>query len=309
MMDQVVGIDAGGTKTLIIAVDAAANVQGVVRTKGFDPTQTSDARQQLRAILDDVPINDAVTLGLPYYQEIPEITASQDSIVQDLLGAQACIMNDVALAQFAAFAGGEGVLILAGTGSMAWAQGPLGTSRAGGFGDLFGDEGSAYWIGCRALAFASRQIDGRDADTGFAKSLCVQIDIALEELMAWAYTTENRRAHIAGIAGAVSQLARQNDATALAILRQAARELVAIGVAAAGAAGLSDTFVWSYAGGVLSDDTVLSFVSEGIGHPPKTPLLPPVGGAAFDAARRVGWQVDDAWVATLAKNLAAEDVS
>ena len=69
-------------------------------------------------------------------------------------------MNDVEAAFVGAFAGRPGVLLLAGTGSMAWGSDGTRQVRTGGWGEGFGDEGSAYWIGRRALGLASQALDG-----------------------------------------------------------------------------------------------------------------------------------------------------
>ncbi|MDE2314073.1 MAG: hypothetical protein KGL04_07855 [Elusimicrobia bacterium] len=62
------------------------------------------------------------------------------------------VLSDVELAHRAAFDGGPGILIVAGTGSIAFARDDKGrTARAGGWGALLGDEGSAFWIGKEAL--------------------------------------------------------------------------------------------------------------------------------------------------------------
>ena len=63
-----------------------------------------------------------------------------------------CVMSDLELAHAAAFAGGPGVLIIAGTGSVGLSKDEKGLwRRAGGLGPLLGDEGSGFWIGRQAL--------------------------------------------------------------------------------------------------------------------------------------------------------------
>ncbi len=112
-------------------------------------------RRDLAALVDVGPV-DAAVLGLPYFSEVPAISARQSAVAVAALGAGACVMNDVAVAFEGALGGDEGVLVLAGTGSMGWARGPAGVVRVGGWGDVFGDEGSAFWIGREALALVSR---------------------------------------------------------------------------------------------------------------------------------------------------------
>ncbi len=252
MMDFVLGMDAGGTKTLLATVDRDASVLRLTRHPGLDPTTGAGGPDALRALLRDAGAPVAATLGLPFHGEIVEATGWQRTIVAEAFGATARAVNDVAVAHRGAFAGGEGVLVLAGTGSMAWAVGPRGETRAGGYGDIFGDEGSAYWIGREALAAASRQIDGRAEDSGFAGALCAAIGIAPGDLIDWTYARAAPRAAVAGLARAVAALQAAGDATATAILTRAAQELAVVARAAATRAGLDGPLRWSMAGGVFA---------------------------------------------------------
>ncbi|MGO7755646.1 BadF/BadG/BcrA/BcrD ATPase family protein, partial [Rhizobium ruizarguesonis] len=79
------------------------------------------------------------------------------------------VLNDVDAANLGAFAGEQGILILSGTGSMAWARNSKGQSaRTGGWGDLIGDEGSRHWIGQKALNLVSQSLDGSAPATALA---------------------------------------------------------------------------------------------------------------------------------------------
>ena len=308
MMAEVLGLDAGGTKTLALRVGPDGRVLELRSGPGLDPV-AGDGPERLRACLAPFGQPRAATLGLPYHGEVAAVSRWQAEVAVEVLGTGARVMNDVAAAHTGAFAGAEGVLILAGTGSMAWARGPKGEHRVGGFGDLFGDEGSAFWIGRRALAAASRQIDGRARATGFADTLCAKIGAAPDTLIDWTYAAADRRAHVASVARAVSALAGQGDATADEVLDAAAAELALAARAAAAAAGWAAPLVWACAGGVFADTRVLAGVTGRLGLAPCPRKLPPVGGAALDAARRAGWAVDEAWIAALAADLAARGVT
>ncbi len=149
-IDLVLGLDSGGSKTEAVVINRAGRVLLRRRDTGLDPTAAPGWEARLGLLAAEIgPVSGAV-LGLPCHGEIAAISARQVAVVADLFGPQAVVMNDVAVAFHGALAGADGVLVLAGTGSMAWAHGPLGTHRVGGWGHLFGDEGSAHWIG-RAL--------------------------------------------------------------------------------------------------------------------------------------------------------------
>lgn len=305
-MSLVLGIDAGGTKTLAASVDRSGALIALVSGTGLDPTREGDPRGALTGFIDriaDVHRIEAATLGLPYHGEIAGISVMQTEVARGRFGGAARVGNDVEIAHIGAFAGGEGVLCLAGTGSMAWARGPNGTARAGGFGDLIGDEGSAFWIGRRALALLACEADGRRPGSAFGSELASALGIDAAGLIDWTYGHADRRAAVAGVARHVSALAQAGDGDASGILRAAAAELALAVRAASRAAGLSDAARWACAGGVFADGIVRGTVSEALRAGPVESVLPPVGGAVLDAALRAGWQVDEGWIARLRDGL------
>ena len=101
-------------------------------------------------LLGPAPLN-ALTVGSTGVWTAAQRRRARESLKG--LARAVRVLPDLELAHAAAFAGGSGVLVLAGTGSVALAQGRDGKlRRAGGWGPLLGDEGSAFWIGKRALA-------------------------------------------------------------------------------------------------------------------------------------------------------------
>jgi glucosamine kinase len=171
MMDHVLGLDSGGTKTLAVVADRSGRVVAAANGEGLDPTAHDQWQARLAAMIAPFGPVVAATLGLPFHGEIAEISAQQQAVAKSLVGEQAQVVNDVAVAFEGALAGQDGILILAGTGSMAWARGRHGTVRVGGWGDAFGDEGSAYWIGREALGLVSQHLDGRADSPAFADGI------------------------------------------------------------------------------------------------------------------------------------------
>ena len=127
MAGLVLGIDGGGSKTLAALADAEGQVLRMVRGAGVNPVDNPRWRQELEttvaalgAELGEVA---AVTAALPAYGEVAALSRAQQSAVADLFGAvPARLVNDVDGAQFGAFAGGPGILMLSGSGSMIWAR-------------------------------------------------------------------------------------------------------------------------------------------------------------------------------------------
>ncbi len=297
MNGRVMGLDSGGTKTVAAVADPSGTVVALAFGAGLDPTEGRDWEERLAAIVTPLAPVDAAVLGLPFHGEMPAVSARQAVVAHALLGRETLVLNDVAVAFEGALAGDQGVLILAGTGSMAWARGRNGSTRSGGWGGTFGDEGSAYWIGREALALVSMHLDGRTSCAAFAEGLLAALGIGPDDLIAWAYADANSRAKIASVARHVSALA--TDPAAQALLTRAAAHLTSLGQAAARTSGATHPLRWSYAGGAFNDACLRQAVTAQMGSAPIPPRLPPVGGAILVAARNAGWPVDAGFIQRL----------
>jgi N-acetylglucosamine kinase len=309
-MTRVLGVDSGGTKTIAAVAGRDGTVTEVRRCGSLDPVSVPDWPLRLQALAQSMGEARhslaATVLGLPYHTEIAEVSAEQTRVAAALFPGRTLVDNDVRIAFDGAFAGGAGALILAGTGSMAWASlgGPDDAhERSGGWGDLFGDEGSAYWIGREALADVARELDGRLPPSGFSAGLLQAIGVGPEELLDWCYAQDHRRAAIADLARQVAVLAGTGDGRSLAILRRAGDELADTLLAAWRKAAGERPLRWSYAGGVTTNRYVLTRIAERVGCAPQPCCLPPVGGALLRAARLAGWQVTGLWVDQVALTL------
>lgn len=280
-----------------------------VNAGALDPTEGPAWEARLAAIAAEVGPVDAACLGLSGHGESAATGARQVSVARELFGPATEVVNDVAIAFDGALGAGHGVLVLAGTGSMAWGRGPAGERRVGGWGDAFGDEGSAFWIGRRALARLACHIDGRRPDGDFAAALLAAMDLSPDDLSDWVYGSDpldGRRARIASVARAVSRVAAAGDRTACHLLQAAGRELAAQGLTVARACGLAPPLRWSLAGGAMADPVLRAALTGGMGSAPQAPALPPVGGALVRAAGRAWFSgaVPSIWQARLRADLA-----
>jgi glucosamine kinase len=302
MADRVLGVDGGGTKTVAVVADAAGNVLASETSSGLDPTAGPGWEASLTSLAARMGPVDAAVLGLPYHGEIPAICARQITLGHMLFGPHCHVVNDVAVAFEGALGGADGVLILAGTGSMAWARGTQGTVRVGGWGDAFGDEGSAFWIGRAALAMVSRHLDGRQPCPDFALPLLRRLGVAEDALIAWTYGQTHPRASVASVAREVSALADAGAVEAQTLMQAAALHLAEQGKVAAQRAGASLRH-WAVAGSVMQDATLSAALTTAMGSAPQPERLPPVGGAVLAAARHAGWPVDTHFIGQLAAAL------
>ncbi|WP_420594102.1 N-acetylglucosamine kinase [Deinococcus sp.] len=300
----VLGLDGGGSKTALAYISDSGMVVGPFTAPGINPFDRPDWEDVYRAFLTAHPAPGPLAyaaLGLPGYDESPEVSARQLALSAELLLCPQRVMNDVEAAFLGAFAGQPGVLLLAGTGSMAWADDGVRQVRVGGWGEGFGDDGSAYWIGRRALGLASQALDGRWPDADFAPQLLTPLlgeSPNPANLLTWFYAQTHMRSAVASLARTVDTLAEAGQPTARSILNEAA-ELLSQHVQAAREQLSSDQrgesdLPWSYAGSVTGSRTVLEHLTALLG-PPSLPALPPLGGALFHAARQAGFDTGAEW--------------
>ena len=306
------GIDGGGSKTLVAIADSTGQVIELRRGKATSPLESATWNEKLaeqaRPSARRVDLL-AVAAALPAYGEVQAVSAAQEQVIAELFGAvPQSVLNDVDAAHIGAFAGGPGILILAGTGSMAWARDDAGTShRTGGWGEIVGDEGSGYWVGRRVLGAVSKSIDGRGEVTalvaGVFNLLGLDLGDKVNELEGWAARLEEPRTQIASLAPVALNLAEVGDAAARAIAEAAADEL-AWHVRTLERKLAAPAAAWSYAGGLFQSAVLREAVVARIGRQPSLPLLPPIGGALLAAAQHIGLATTDDFVARLASSLA-----
>ncbi|NHO33956.1 N-acetylglucosamine kinase [Acetobacter sp. LMG 1636] len=309
-------LDGGGSKTLLIGVlrDATVLVRRVAGgSNPFDQPCWADVIAGI--VRPPVPFQiRAAAFGMAGHGESTATTRQQDDLAGSLLPVPVRVRNDVEMACLGAFGGGPGVLLLSGTGSMAWARGADGRNiRVGGWGPLFGDEGSAFWIGREALSLLTQALDGRDVGAAdLVEPVCCYLGLTDEgdgiraALLAWYSGLDHERSAVAAVARCMGDLAAEGNLSALALIDRAAAHL-ARHVSTARAALSNEAFVdqglpWSHGGGTFASAALLDAVERRCGAS-RPPLLPPVGGAVLEAAGLAGWGVDAAWISRLAAGL------
>jgi glucosamine kinase len=306
----VMAIDGGGTKTTLAFADPAGEIVFRAQGASSNPMDNVNWRSNLSDLFDSAgSLPAAVThavFGFPGFGEILRFDESMSAAATELFSGPFTVKNDVEMALDGAFCDRSGVLLLAGTGSMAMARDAEGTvHRVGGWGDIFGDEGSAYWIGREALSNASQAVDGRLNAPGFAQAILhglgLDIHNGYQALMGWCYESKHIRSTVAGVAPIVDVLARSGDPTALSILRRAADYLSAHLDALLNRVEASYDRRWSFAGGVFESAIVTSDLESRHGEA-QPPRLIPVAGGLWRAAKEAAWPIDDAWIAMLAES-------
>lgn len=256
-----VGVDGGGTHARAVAVDEqgrelARRVGPAGLVDPRDPVSAAEAVAGLvRAVLSDAGVPSAAALccglagaGRPHEREAVRIALTLANLAELV-----SVVGDAEAAMADAFPDGAGVLVVAGTGSIAWARTAEGrTLRVGGWGQLLGDEGSGYDIALHALRAIAHAADGRLPATALTDVLLSAADAhAPEDLIAW--TASATKAQIAALAPAVLECADRGDGAAVTVRARAVAALVHMARTAARRSG-ADTAVFAFAGGLLAPD-------------------------------------------------------
>jgi glucosamine kinase len=156
----------------------------------------------------------------------PERLALWEALSAREVADDVVVHTDAETAFDDAFGDNAGILLLAGTGSMAYGRGPTGvTARTGGWGPVCGDEGSGAWIGRRALSVVTGSVDGREPETALLGAVLTACEVNdAEQLIAW--SANATLAQIATLAPVVARVADAGDMRANALVTLAIEELV-----------------------------------------------------------------------------------
>ena len=316
------GVDGGGTKTAVALIDRqgqvlARNEQSRAYYLEVGMEGAADVLARGCAGLfaaAGVTANDITFafFGLPAYGEDRAVQAQLDALPRAVLGHGRYLCdNDMVCSWAGSLACADGISVIAGTGSMAYGRIGGQGARAGGWGELFSDEGSAYWIARAGLALFSRMSDGR-APRGplhdlMRTRLALQHDLDLCQVVYGELKGE--RSKVAALSRLVSEAAALGDAQAAAILESAALEVAALVDAVRDQLGVEPgtEVTVSYSGGLFGVEgplrapfaRVLAASSAGA-YRLIAPRLPPVFGAAVYAAQQVGIPLNPAALERLA---------
>ena len=236
MSGLVAGVDGGGSKTHVIIARAddgsvvaeadgprsavtpghvAASADAIAETIAMALDKTGEPREPLSLLVVGVA-------GVGRRDEREQLAAALED--RDIAN-EVIIETDAEIALEDAFSGGAGIILIAGTGSIAHGRGPTGLrARCGGWGPRLGDEGSGAWIGRRALSVVTAAHDGREPQTALSGAILTHAQLNdPEELIPWAAAADPRT--LAALAPVVFATAL-TDPRAKALVDLAAEELV-----------------------------------------------------------------------------------
>jgi glucosamine kinase len=275
----VLGVDAGGTATR-----AALVIDGVTTERyssgPFNYLLYDDGVPRM-AELARAARPAAIGIGVPGRARGRGAGAAFAAAVSEACGVRTRVAPDATAAWLGAFLGRPGIVVIAGTGSVAVGGSGTALKRAGGYGHLIGDEGSGYWIGKMALRAALAAAEGAGPPTRLGEALTEAAGASLDELVLRVQRSPADRTVLTRLAPVVSRCAGPPDADPVAesILADAATALA--GLVGALRRRLGDLPV-AGVGGVFAMRTLWVAFQYATGA--VRPLAPPEVGAALLAA-------------------------
>jgi N-acetylglucosamine kinase-like BadF-type ATPase len=259
------GIDGGQSSTVALVADEQGTVLGRGVAGPCDHIGQSASSVRFARALEGAVADALRAASLPHDSGFAAIVAGISGYEGKIVGVEpqlraerVCYLHDARIAHAAAFELGPGIVVIAGTGSVAYGRNERGDDAlAGGWGFLFGDEGSAFALARRAVSSAMRAQD-EDRLSRIAEEATSFFGVATLRALAHDFYTEKiERAKLAAFAECVVALAQQEDRDAAALVEEAASALAdltrtcaariacektAIGVALAGGTFSSEVF-------------------------------------------------------------------
>src|SRR5207245_11814073 len=216
-----VGIDAGASKTRAFAVDRDGSVVGRGAGGGANLLSSPDPAGSIGAALAESLGGGSTAVAIVLSCAGGDRPADRErgrAILAQLAGpaTRVDVTGDAIAALYAGNPAGCGVVLISGTGSIAFGRNEEGEERrAGGWGHLIGDEGSAVWIGLEGLRAAAHHTDGRGAATAITEHVIRELGVdTFMDTLALLYGKPHPAPAVLAGARAVARASSENDAIA-----------------------------------------------------------------------------------------------
>ncbi len=297
------GLDGGGTQTRAVITDRSLGELGSAEGGASNPLRAGFAKavSNINEVVNETCKQAGISrdhigsacIALAGISQPAHYQSMKDALDRALGIQNVLLVTDAEAALAGALDSQPGVVIIAGTGSIAVGRNDRGQqARSGGWGPVLSDEGSAYDIARRALRSVAASFDGRAPQTLLTESVCARLGINdPADLPRAIYDGD---AEIAPLAEVVSETARRGDACAREILARAGCELGALAISVIEKLGMRDRhFRVACVGGVFKSGEFLlaSLRSAVLKLAPRAsvgpPLFPPTIGAVKIARRQM----------------------
>lgn len=277
-MKWIIGIDGGGTKTVGCAAGLTGKILGRVEQGpgNYHVTGLGGFKTVIASIIHELAANcgldtadlAVVSLGLAGADRLRDREIIRVALGELGLGCHYLVGGDAEAALVAGVGKAEGIVLISGTGSVAYGiNRRREVIRAGGWGHLASDEGSGYAIGRKALQRGIKAREQRDKDTVLLPLIMTHFGLRdWDELVGLINSPATTKTAVASLAQVTAAAARSGDGVAAEILREAAGELADLvkSVLSRGFAGEAPVPVCLYGGIINNIEPVRAYVAAAL---------------------------------------------
>jgi len=306
-MKLFLGVDGGQSGTMAVIGDEGGRVVGTGEAGPCNHAAAGEGRQKLeRAVRGSIEAAcrqagldpASVRFASACFGMSGGPDDKREILAQTLVAERLLVTDDAAIALSGGTRSGTGIIVIGGTGSIAFGRTAEGrTARAGGWGYIYGDEGGAFDVARQAARCALRMEEGWGSRTALRERMLEETGSAsANEMLHRFYTDEWPRSRVAGLAQLVDKAASDGDDVAASVLRNAAQHLAILAGAVRGVLWPGgDGVELAYVGGVFESATLrdafrtLVELTEGVRSGPV--LRTPAEGALREAYRAEGLEL------------------
>ena len=318
----VLAVDGGQSSTLALLADLNGTIIASGRGGPSNHYNEPGGPQRLESALRDSTGQAVKAAGLD-----PEgiahvclgmsgIHPQAQVIAQTLFPAASVeLLHDAVTALAGASLAQPGVIVIAGTGAVAYGRLASGEeAQSGGWGYLIGDEGSGYWLGIEAMRAAVQASDGRGDPTTLVGRIPKHLHLPdLRALHRKLYAQEVSRSAVASLATVTADAARAGDAVAVQLLARAGQELAQAALAVITRLGRLDSGQPIYhtggvfrAGALILDSFEAMVASRSPNSTVHAPAFSPAVGALLLALHAAGVELTPSVIDQIRRNLPAD---
>lgn len=310
-MDVILAIDGGGSRTRCQVIDRSGRRLCSAESGASNHLLVAmevvrhSLSEAIRKTLTQAPLDRSevvcVSAGLAGVDYDGSGVSDIEPVLREIGFSRLAIYGDMMIAHSGALAGRPGILALAGTGSSILGIGTEGERvKIGGWGPVYGDEGSAYWIAQQSLVMAARAYDGRGLKTALVGAILEALGLKdFKETVSRIYVAGMETREIAALSRVAHEVAMAGDTVARNIFVHAGKD-IAEGVAAAiRRLGIENHApLVSYQGSVLESCALVrdAFITSLQQRIPQASVFPPrfepVIGAFLLGCKVLGWPID-----------------
>jgi N-acetylglucosamine kinase-like BadF-type ATPase len=236
MSEYFLGVDGGQSSTTAVIGDANGKIVGWASAGPCNHVSAVEAKAKFLRVIRECVSQAARRAGIEQARYrfksacfgMSGGPVDKAALLHELIDAEHWVVtHDAMIALAGATSGEPGIVVIGGTGSIAFAQNARGeTARAGGWGYVFGDEGGAFDIARQALRAVLREHEGWGGRTALTPALLEAVPAPdADRLLHLFYTPDWPRQRVASLAETVNRIAEDGDPVAIGILHNAARDL------------------------------------------------------------------------------------